>query len=120
MNPSKLTYADVVKNPSGFLNPGMDPTPLIHKPTRVHLSMEAKKKLRSVIYNQPKSEVTEPVNDEAIDLDVKKRGRPVKKPESVKAVTNCSQPLVLATASDWIVPGNIINSAINDSIRERG
>ena len=118
MESKKVTYADVLKNPSAFLNPGMHPTPLIPKAQRVRLSEEAKKKLRSVIYNQPKSEVTEPVNDEAIDLDVKKQGRPVKKPESVKAVTNCSQPLVLATASDWIVPGNIISSAINESKKE--
>ena len=88
MNNSKLTYADVVKNPSAFLNPGMHPTTLIPKAQRVRLSVEAKKKLRSAIHNQPKSEVTEPVNNEVVDLDVKKQGRPVKKPESVKAVTN--------------------------------
>ena len=49
MDPRKITYADVLKNQSGYLNPGMDPTPLIPKAPRVRLSAEAKAKLREVI-----------------------------------------------------------------------
>ena len=45
MNSQKRTYADVLKNPSATLNPGMDPQPLIRKPQRVRLSDDAKKKL---------------------------------------------------------------------------
>ena len=33
-------------------------------------------------------------------------------------VTNCSQPLVLATASDWVVPGSVMSSAIYDCKQE--
>ena len=49
MNPRKITYADVLKNQSGYLNPGMDPTPLIPKAPRVRVSDDAKAKLRAVI-----------------------------------------------------------------------
>ena len=45
MNPKPLTYADVLKNQSGFLNPGMNPVPLIPKAPRVRLSEDAKVKL---------------------------------------------------------------------------
>ena len=33
-----------------------------------------------------------------------------------KPVTNVSQPLVLATASDWVIPGNVMASAIQDNM----
>ena len=73
MNPSNLTYADVVKKASAFLNPGMDPTPLIPKAPRVRLSEEAKLKLRAVIHNQSESEAIEVTgNIESNNARVKK------------------------------------------------
>ena len=117
MNPLKLTFADVMKNASAFLNPGMDPTPLIPKAPRVRLSEEGKLKLRAVIYNQPESETIEVANNvESNNARVKKRGQSNKsvktQVESVKQFTNCSQPLVLATASDWVASGKVVASAI--------
>ena len=50
--------------------------------------------------------------------DGKRRGRPAKhgkrNSESTNAGTNCSQPLVLASVSDWVVSGNVIASSIRD------
>ena len=54
MDARKLTYADVLKNQSGYLNPGMNPTPLIPKAPRVRLSDDAKAKLRAVITEERK------------------------------------------------------------------
>ena len=85
MNPQKPTHADVLKKPSAYLNPGMDPTPLIPKPARVRLSEEAVQNLRSVIRGQRKSEVESSAK------------------VSTKQATN--QPLVLASASAGILPG---------------
>ena len=53
MSNQKLTYADILKNQSGFLNPGMDPTPLIPKAPRVRLGEEAVQKLRGFIHGDP-------------------------------------------------------------------
>ena len=53
MNPQNITYADVLKNQSGFLNPEMHPTPLIPKAPRIRLSEEAKTKLHAVIKEEP-------------------------------------------------------------------
>ena len=59
MNSKKVTYADVLKNPSAFLNPGLEPRPLIPKATRVRLSEDAKKKLREAIHDESSSASTE-------------------------------------------------------------
>ena len=58
MNPRNITYADVLKNQSGYLNAGMNPTPLIPKPSRIRLSEEAKAKIRAAIKDDPKPEAT--------------------------------------------------------------
>ena len=120
MNPKNITYADVLKKPSAFLNPGMAATALIPKAPRVRLSEEAKKKLRASIHGEPKSEGTEPkvgVTTESVIKTEKRRksGKPkqfvYKKPEATPH-TNCSQPLILATASDWVVPGSVMRESI--------
>ena len=45
----------------------------------------------------------------------RKSGKPkqfvYKKPAPLP-VTNCSQPLILATASDWVVPGSVMRESI--------
>ena len=107
MNPSKIAYADVLKNQSGYLNPGMDPTPLIPKALRVRLSDEAKAKLREAIKEERKPELTPRV-------ELKKEKAP--KAEKVKKLppkpTAVMQPITLATASDWVVPGSVIGDSI--------
>ena len=96
MSHQKLTYADILKNQSGFLNPGMNPTPLTPKPARVRLSEEAKAKLRSAIKEESSAEVKPGKSAKFV--------KPTRKSSKEKTVsqpaTNCSQPLVLATASD--------------------
>ena len=101
MDSKKLTYAEVLKNQSGFLNPNMHPTPLIPKAPKVRLSEEALSKLRRVIHDKSNSRPA-----------VKKQ-----KPESVasKQAVECSKPLVLATASDWVMSGSVMRSAIYDN-----
>ena len=102
MNTQKRAYADVLKNPSACLNPGMDPQPLIRKDQRVRLSDSAKKNLHAAIKGKPMILHAKPAT-------------PVIK---VKSVTNVSQPLALATASNWVVPGNLIQSAIDETKKE--
>ena len=85
MNSMKPTHTDVLKKPSAYLNPGMDPTPLIPKAARVRLSEEAVQNLRVVIRGQRKSEVESSAK------------------VSTKQAIN--QPLVLASASAGILPG---------------
>ena len=55
MDSKKLTYAEVLKNQSGFLNPNMHPTPLIPKAPKVRLSEAALIKLRRVVHDESKS-----------------------------------------------------------------
>ena len=120
MNPKNVSYADVVKNHSGFLNPGMHPTPLIPKAPRICLSEEAKAKLRAAIKEEP---IAEP----AVRLGVKSEGQPksektnhksAKSAKHPQSITNSHQPLVLATASDWVVSGSAMRSAIYDMKKE--
>ena len=74
MESKKLTYAEVLKNQSGYLNAGInDQTP---KP------ITAAKKPKAPTPQNP---------------------------------NNTSQPLVLATASDWVVPGSLMRSAIYET-----
>ena len=102
-----MTYADVLKNQSGYLNPGMEPTPLIPKAPRVHLSDEAKAKLREVIKEEQNPDLKPHV-------ELKKEG--VSRVERVKKLpskpTIITQPITLATASDWVVPGSVIGDSI--------
>ena len=60
MNPSKLTYADVLKSSSSFLNPGLPVRAIEPKRLRERLSEDAKKRLRAAIHDQPMSEIAEP------------------------------------------------------------
>ena len=111
-----------------------------HKHLGVRLSESAKQKLREAINEPIKSEPTttnptlcasinepmksEPVqksNTESKSVGSKSRGRPVKNRKvepSVNLVTNCSQPLVLATASDWVMSGSDMRTAIFDVKKE--
>ena len=86
----------------------MNPTPLIPKPPRVRLSEEAKAKLRSAIKDESNVEVK-------LEKDAKPL-KPTRKSSKEKTapqpVTNCSQPLVLATASDWVMTGSDMRKAI--------
>ena len=107
MESKKLTYAEVLKNQSGYLNVGMEPRPLIPKAPRVRLSEEALTKLRSVISNESTVKPTSEVK--------KSKG----KNSNPKATTptptnNNSGPLILATASDWIVSGKVMSSSVYD------
>ena len=110
MNPIKLTYADVVKNSSAFLNPVMDPTPLIPKAPRVRLSSEAKTKLREAIKQDRNPELTSHV---CVKTEKPSKSTNVKKSSSKRAVV--MQPITIATASDWVVPGTIIGDSITAS-----
>ena len=115
MNPVKRTYADVLKAPFPALNPRLTAEPLISKPVRARLTESAKSNLRAIIHNEATTALTEhPV----IYPDVKKgvpRGL-VKSQKSKEAtqqpITNWSQPLILAKASDWVVPGFIMSESI--------
>ena len=86
---------------------------LIPKAPRTRLSEEALVKLRSTIHDKPNAE----------SATTKKNNiSKVRNPSmSIKpaAVTNVSQPLVLATASDWVIPGNFMGSAIYDAKKDR-
>ena len=101
MNPSKLTYADVVKNASTFLNRGMDPAPLIPKEPRIRLGEEAVQKLRSFIHGEPKLEAVTSATSNQVEALEKKRDRPAK----VSEKQSSNQSLVLAGASAGILPG---------------
>ena len=114
MNPSNRTYADVVKKSSALLNTGMDPTPLIPKVPRVHLSEDAKSKLRLAI----KSESNTEVKAEKSVKSVKSTGKSSKEKAGSNHVINSSQPLILATASDWVMTGSDMRKAIYDMKKE--
>ena len=107
MNTGKRTFADVLKNPSAALNPGMDPQPLIRKDQRVRLSEDAKKNLRAAIKGKPMILHAKSSSPIVKVGDVKASAEPPK-------VMKSSQPVVLATASDWVVPGSVMRSVFSD------
>ena len=115
MSNQKLTYADILKNQSGFLNPGMGPTPLIPKAPRVRLGEEAVQKLRGLIHGTPNLAVTSEPSNQPEPIE-KKRGAP-----KVSAKQSSNQPLVLASASAGILPGftlndrHVMQSSVNSS-----
>ena len=90
MNAGKRTYADVLKNPSAALNPGMDPQPLIRKAQKGKLSEAAKLNLRAAIKDKPMVDI--PKGEDLV----------LKAPESVKSLMELTRPLVLASASAGI------------------
>ena len=117
MSNQKLTYADILKNQSGFLNPGMDPTPLIPKAPRVCLGEEAVQKLHGFIHGTPNLSVTSATPNQPESIE-KKRGKP---PKVYSAKQSSNQPLVLASASAGILPGftlndrHVMQSSVNSS-----
>ena len=119
MNSETRNNADVLKNHSVALNPGLDPHPLIRKPQRVRLSESAKKSLRTNIHDKKPMVLCgkPPTLVTSVD-DVKKEGIPNEKSEAVKAVMNVTQPLVLATASDWVLSGSDMSRVIYDVRKE--
>ena len=124
MNTNKPTYADILKASSySLLNPSFPIRPNESRAARVRLSEEAKKKLCATINPHPQPEFVQPTPIAPIESDNKKRGRLVKNPKAIPEVkkpsapmifTNWSQPLVLATASDWVMQGNVMRAAIYD------
>ena len=82
------------------------------------LSEAAKANLRAAIRNKPA------ITHSKQRKSVLKVGSPKKNvgspkvKETMMTATNVFQPLVLATASDWIVPGNLMSSAILGSKKE--
>ena len=52
MESRKLTYAEVLRNQSGYLNAGIEPRPLIPKAPKVRLSEDALMKLRVAIKDE--------------------------------------------------------------------
>ena len=102
MESKKLTYAEVLKNQSGYLNAGMEPRPLIRKAPKVRLSEEALTKLRAAFKDESTAKPTSVA---------KKPKRTESKPKATtqQLATNTAQPVMLATASEWIVPGSVIS-----------
>ena len=105
MNPSKLSYAEGLKNQSEVLNPRMGSRPLIPKAPRVRLGKEAVQKLHSFIHGEPKPEAVNSATPHQVEALEKKGGRPPKVPE--KKANN--QPLVLARASTGILPSFVVD-----------
>ena len=97
MESKKLSYADVLKNSSIYLNGGL-PVRLEPKAPQTRLTEEALTQLRSVIHEKPSS----------TEIKREKLTKLVKGTQEVSedSVTNSSQPLILATASAWVVPGS--------------
>ena len=63
MNPSKRSYAEVLKTPFPALNPRLRAESLIAKPTRVRLSEDAKANLRAAIRGEPILEPSHPCQE---------------------------------------------------------
>ena len=109
MNSQKRTYADVLKNPSAALNPGMDPQALIRKEVRVRLSDGAKKSLRAAIKGKAMEKSDKPTNPV------------VQIYEPVKTLMEMAHPVVLASASAGILPSFVMDerqfmkSSVNSS-----
>ena len=106
MESKKLSYADVLKNSSSYLNSSL-PVRLLPKAPRTRLTEGALTKLRSVIHEKPNS----------AEIKREKLTKLVKEPQEVAegSATNPSQPLILAMASDWFVSGSVMSSAIYDN-----
>ena len=102
MNPVKRTYAEVLKTPFPTLNPRLTAEPLIAKPTRVRLSKKAKANLRAIIHDKPISPLTG-AKDESV-IYTNESAQPTQ-------VVN-TQPLMLATVSDWVMSGYDMNRSI--------
>ena len=109
MESQKLSYADVLKNSSSYLNSSL-PVRLVPKAPKTRLSDEAVTKLRSFIHEKPKPTK---INREK-RTKVVKGTREAREESEVKP----AQPLILATASDWVVPGSLMSSAIYDVKKE--
>ena len=110
MDSRKMTYADVLKNQSGYLNPGMDPRPLIPKAPRVRVSEEAVQKLRATIHGKSELAATsEPSNrpessNQPECVEKKRRG-----PNRASAEQSPNQPLILASASAGLLPKVVLD-----------
>ena len=97
MNSGKRTYADVLKNPTSALNPGMDPQPLLRRDQRVNLSESAKANLRAAIKGKAMVKSDTPTS-------------PVLKFHTpVKSLMEQSSRLVLASASAGILPSFVMD-----------
>ena len=119
MNPIKVTYTDVVKNASAFLNPGIDPTPLTPKAPRVRLSKQAVQKLRSVIHDKPVCNSAES-KEASINQPVIKTEKHHESGKPKNFVCDkTTQPLILATASDWVMSGSAMSASIYDVKKEK-
>ena len=98
----------MLKNSSSYLNSSL-PVRLVPKAPRARLTEEALTKLRSDIHEKPSS----------TDIKREKLTKLVKGTQEVAegsaTSTNPSQPLILATASDWAVSGSVMSSAIFDN-----
>ena len=92
MNPAKQTYAEVLKTPRVSKDPKLTAQPLIPTPIRARLTKEAKANLRAAIKGEETMMASEPNYKPVIFT-----GEPVSQP----LVAKTSQPLMLATASDF-------------------
>ena len=99
MNPTKRTYAEILKAPFPVLNPKLVAEPLLPKPVRARLTKEAKANLRSIIKNEPTTQL---------------------KQQPVMYVDSHSKPqqLTLVTASDWVMSGSELSKSIRDVKKE--
>ena len=102
MNPTKRTYAEILKTPFPALNPRLVAEPLRSKPVRARLSKEAKANLCAVIKNDANTP------------------HPQLKQEPVTYVNKQSKPqqLTLVTASDWVMSGSELSRSIQGVKKE--
>ena len=94
MNPTKSTYASVLKNSSPTLDPKATAKPLIAKPIRARLSKEAKANLRAAIRGEETMIVDDPIHNPVVYVE-----EPAQPSNTYRV-----QPLTLASASAGILP----------------
>ena len=110
MNPMKPTHADVLKNASFYLNSSL-PVRLVPIAPKTRLSDEGLTKLRSFINEKP--------NPTAMKSEKRTKSAKGNREVREESEPKTTQPLILATASDWVVRGNVVSSAIYDKdVRE--
>ena len=102
MNQSKRTYAEILKTQPN-VDPKLTAEPLIIKTPRARLTKEAKANLRAII----KGKDTMMIASEGYTPVIISTGS-----ESAQESKRSAQPLVLATASDWVVRGSVMSNAM--------
>ena len=105
----KPTYADVLKNASSYLNSSL-PVRLVPKAPKTRLSDKGLTKLRSFINEKP--------NPTAMKSEKRTKSAKGNREVREESEPKTTQPLILATASDWVVSGSLMSSAIYNVKKE--